>query len=61
MFAFCADRVSSVRIGSAYALISWSRPFPFGETGTATSVILPSVTVMVICTGPHRVCATEPL
>src|SRR3954447_21426786 len=60
MPALCASRVSWRRTGRAYALISWSRPFPLGYTGTDTSVILPPVTVMVTWTSPQRVEATEP-
>src|SRR3954469_22195302 len=60
MPALCASRVSWRRTGRAYALISWSRPFPLGYTGTDTSVILPSVTVMLTWTSPQRVGATEP-
>jgi len=30
MLALCAEMVSCCRMGSAYALISWSRPLLFG-------------------------------
>src|SRR5689334_21278085 len=60
MLAFWALSVSCLSTGSAYALISRSRPLPFGYVGTDTLVILPSATVMLTWTGPQRVSATEP-
>jgi hypothetical protein len=42
-------------------LISRSRPLPLGDTGTSTLVIVPSVTVIATCTGPHRVSADAPV
>src|SRR6185437_9426334 len=60
MSALCASRVALVSSGSAYALISRSRPLPSGYAGTDTSTIRPPTTVIVTCTGPQRVRATEP-
>src|SRR3954449_9369180 len=61
MSALWASTVSWVRIGSAWLLISWSRSLLFGYCRTVTFSIFPPVTSSWTWTGPHRVCATEPL
>src|SRR5262245_61577452 len=61
MSALCADRVSRRRIGSAYELISWSRPVPVGYSSAVTSAIRPCSMRTCTCTGPQTVLATEPL
>src|ERR1700712_4456492 len=61
MLALCLLTVSWVRIGSAWLLISWSLPFPFGYCRTLTLVILRLLTLSCTSTGPHCVWATDPL
>src|SRR6476646_831101 len=61
IWALCASSVSWIRIGSAWELISWSRPLPFGYWTTATFVIFLLEMVSCTCTGPQRVCATVPV
>src|SRR3954454_12388626 len=53
--------VSSMRIGSACALISSSLGFPLGYCRTLTAVMASPVRVIWTCTGPHCVSATEPV
>ena len=61
MFALCAEIVSCTRTGRASALISWSRPLPFGYWTTSTAVIFPPARVSRTSTGPQRVWATAPV
>src|SRR4051812_46869325 len=61
ILAFRALRVSLIRMGSAWALISWSRPSLFGYSMTETLVTLPFVTVSRTWTGPYLVCAAAPV
>src|SRR5947209_20383540 len=61
IFADWALRVSFTRMGSASALISWSRPLLFGYSTTWTAVTFPPATVSSTWTGPQRVCATLPV
>src|SRR5689334_15486695 len=60
MAALCLASVSLMSTGSAYALICWSLPLPFGYCRTETSVILPLATITWTWTGPHCVSATSP-
>src|SRR4051794_33100430 len=53
--------VSSMRIGSACALISSSLGFPLGYCRTLTPVMASPVRVIWTCTGPHWVSTTEPV
>src|SRR3954452_4373732 len=53
--------VSSMRIGSACALISSSFGFPLGYCRTLTAVMASPVRVIWTCTGPHCVSTTEPV
>src|SRR3954454_9098063 len=53
--------VSSIRIGSACALISSSRGFPLGYCRTLTAVIVSPLWVIWTCTGPHCVSTTDPV
>src|SRR6476469_7948355 len=59
--ALWLSSVSWIRIGRAWALISWSRPLPFGYWTTETFVIFFAATVSCTCTGPQRVSATAPV
>src|SRR3954452_23414655 len=59
--AFCAWVVSSMRMGSAWALISSSLGLPFGYCRTVTLVMVPPFRVSWTCTGPHSVEATDPV
>src|SRR4051794_4067385 len=59
--AFCAWVVSSMRMGSAWALISASLGLPFGYCRTVTLVMVPPFRVSCTCTGPHSVEATDPV
>src|SRR3954452_11601723 len=59
--ALWALRVSLIRMGSALALISWSRPSLFGYLMTETLVTLPFVTVSCTCTGPYLVWTAVPV
>ena len=58
--ALCAVTVSSTSCGSAYELISWSRPLPLGYCGTSTFVMTPLETVIETCSGPYGVSAVCP-
>jgi hypothetical protein len=49
------------RIGSAWALISWSRPLLSGYCTTCTAVIFRPETVSRTWTGPYRVSAALPV
>src|SRR3954451_8135152 len=53
--------VSSMRIGSACALISSSFGFPLGYCRTLTAVMASPVRVIWTCTGPHWVSTPEPV
>src|SRR6478736_3605482 len=51
---------SLLRIGTAWELISWSRPLPHGTCSTSDLVIFLSLTVICTCTGPNCVCTVSP-
>ena len=61
MLPLCACTASELSCGTAKALISWSRGFSWGNTTAFAAVILPFVTVIWTCTGPHRVSTDCPV